>query len=172
MADARPRKADLQRWRREIVDHLEDFPRQYAALESAMAAFGEDFDLDRFRQAYETRTEMQDYNRAQAVERALGRVQNFVADLAIAGAKLADLRVAEGGNDGDAQRAFTALREASVIDAGLCRRLKAAQKARATIEHSYVTVPAGNVHRGAELIRDCARSFIGPYRAWIEGFVR
>jgi hypothetical protein len=27
-----PRKVDLKRWRRDIVRHLEDFPRQYAAL--------------------------------------------------------------------------------------------------------------------------------------------
>lgn len=55
-----------------------------------------------------------------------------------------------------------------MIDAALCRELKRAQKARATIEHSYVMVSAGNVHRGAELIGDRARRFIGPYRAWIE----
>lgn len=45
------RKADLTRWRREIVSHLEDFPRQYEALDAAMAAFGEDFDLARFKAA-------------------------------------------------------------------------------------------------------------------------
>lgn len=171
MTKAGPRKADLQRWRREIVDHLEDFPRQYAALENAMAAFGEDFDLARFRQAYETRTDMEAYNQAQAVERSLGRVQNYLADLSIAGARLAGLALPTDADEGEAQRAFGALKDASVIDAALCRRLKRAQKARATIEHSYVMVPAGNVHRGAELIRDCARSFIGPYRVWIEALL-
>jgi hypothetical protein len=89
MAGAEPRKAQFARWRREIVSHLEDFPRQYAALDAAMAAFGEDFDLARFKAAYETRTDMDAYNRVQAVERALGRVQNYVADLSIAGVKLA-----------------------------------------------------------------------------------
>lgn len=49
-----------------------------------MAAFGENFDLVRFRQAYETRTDMKVYNQAQVVEPALGRVQNYVADLSIA----------------------------------------------------------------------------------------
>ena len=76
------RTADVKRWGRQVVRHLEDFPRQYAALETAMAAFGDDFDLVRFKQAFDTTEDMEAYNRVQAVERALGRVQNFVAELA------------------------------------------------------------------------------------------
>ena len=58
MAGDDPRKVELARWRREIVSHLEDFPRQYAALDAAMATFGEDFNPARFKAAYETRTDM------------------------------------------------------------------------------------------------------------------
>jgi len=168
MASEVPRKADLARWRREIVDLLEDFPRQHAALGSAMAAFGEPFDLKRFKAAYETQTDMEAYNRAQAVERALGRVQNYTADLAAAGARLAGLEISAHANRGTAQRAFETLRAAGVIDGELCRRLVRAQKARATIEHSYVNVPAGTVHRAAQLVHESARDFVGPYRRWIE----
>lgn len=171
MADESARNADQARWRREIVEHLADFPRQYAALESAMAAFGADFDLAQFKKAYETATDMEAYNRAQAVERALGRVQNFVAQLAVAGAKLANLEPAQAGDEGEARRAFATLRDAGVINDALCRRLRRAQKARAMIEHSYVEVPAGNVHRAAELIRASAREFIGPYRAWVDKYL-
>lgn len=171
MAEAPPRKADLARWRREIVDHLADFPRQYAALETAMAAFGEDFNLASFKRAYETTTEMEDYNRAQAVERALARVQNYVADLAIAGVRLAQLTPAGPSHEGAAHRAFTTLADAKVISRALCGRLKRAQKARTVIEHSYVTVPAGNVHSAAGLIHDASREFLGPYRAWIEEYL-
>ncbi len=167
MANKPPRRADVVRWQREIVDHLEDFPRQHAALETAMAAFGETFELKRFKAAYETRTDMEEYNRAQAVERALGRVQNYVSDLAVAGAKLAELEISPSGDEGAARRAFAALRDAGVIDAALCRRLVRAQKARVMVEHNYVEVPAGTVHRAAELIRESAREFIRPYRAWI-----
>jgi uncharacterized protein YutE (UPF0331/DUF86 family) len=167
MANDPPRKADIARWQREIVDHLGDFPRQHAALETAMAAFGETFELKQFKAAYETRTDMEAYNRAQAIERALGRVQNYVADLAIAGVKLAGLEVSVGGDEGAAQRAFATLREATVIDGALCRRLSRAQKARSMVEHSYVEVPAGTVHRAAELIHESSREFIGPYRSWI-----
>jgi uncharacterized protein YutE (UPF0331/DUF86 family) len=163
-----PRKAEVERWRREIVDLLGDFPRQHAALGSAMAAFGESFDLKRFKVAYETESDMEAYNRAQAVERALGRVQNYTADLAIAGVKLAGLEPTERAGGGAARRAFEALRTARVIDGELCRRLLRTQKARAAIEHSYVNVPAGTVHRAALLVHESARDFIGPYRRWIE----
>lgn len=168
-----PRKADIKRWNGQVVRHLEDFPRQYAALETAMSAFGEDFDLARFKQAYNTNDDMEAYNRVQAVERALARVQNFVAELADSGVNLAELprpRIADEGSR--VQQAFEALRDAKVIDGALCRRLTRAQKARSMIEHSYVQIPAGDVHRAAELVHDNARDFIGRYRAWIEDYLR
>ncbi len=169
MADREPRKAEFTRWQRDIVRHLEDFPRQYAALETAMAAFGQDFDLKRFKEAFTTKEDMEAYNRAQALERAVGRVQNFVAQLAEAGMNVARLprpRIEDDGSS--AQQAFEALRDAGVIDGGLCRRLTRAQKARSMIEHSYVQTPAGDIHRAAELVHETARDFIGHYRAWIE----
>jgi uncharacterized protein YutE (UPF0331/DUF86 family) len=169
MADDEPRKADRKRWTRDIVRHLEDFPRQYAALETAMLAFGDDFDLPRFKTAFNTTEDIEAYNRVQAVERAVGRVQNYVADLAIVGVRLAQLeRPPIGGDGSPAQQAFEALRNEKVIDGGLCRRLTRAQRARAMIEHSYVETPAGDVHRAAQLVHEAARDFIGPYRAWIE----
>jgi len=171
MATAPPRKSDLARWQREIVDHLADFPRQYAALETAMAAFGENFELVAFKRAYETTTEMEDYNKAQAIERSLARVQNYVADLSIVGIKLAQLKPAGASHEGGAQRAFTTLADAGVISRALCARLKRAQKARTMIEHSYVTVPAGSVHGAAELIHEAGREFLGPYRDWIEEYL-
>jgi uncharacterized protein YutE (UPF0331/DUF86 family) len=166
-----PRLADIQRWRREIVDLLADFPRQHAALETAMSAFGEDFELSRFKQAYETETDMNAYNRVQAVERALGRVQNYVADLSIAGVKLAGLSLSQTDHEAAAVRAFATLKDAGTIGGELCRRLTRAQKARTMIEHSYVRVPAGNVHRAAELVRESAYNFIGRYRTWIEQYL-
>lgn len=172
MDDREPRAVDVKRRRREIVRHLDDLPRQYAALESAMAAFGDDFDVRRFKEAFETTRDMEAYNRVQAVERALGRVQNFVAALADAGASLARLPPPPIGEDGStAQQAFEALRDAGVIDRGLCWRLTRAQRARSMIEHSYIQTPAGDVHRAAELVHEAARSFIGPYRGWIEPYI-
>ena len=162
---------DAKRWRLAVVRHLEDLPRQYAAVEHAMATFGADFDLQQFKEAYNTAEDMDAYNRVQAVERALGRVQNYVAELAEAGVKLAALPRATDSHPSPAQQAFEAMRDAKVIGGGLCRRLVQAQNARTRIEHSYVQTPAGDVHRAAILVRDAARDFMGSYRAWIEPYL-
>lgn len=156
---------------REIIDLLEDLPRQDAALETAMATFGEDFDLSEFKAAYEATApeDMGDYNRVQAVERGIGRVQNYIAELAIKGAELAQLSVGTGGSR--AHLAFEALRDEGVIGAPLCRKLIRAQKARSRIEHSYVKVPAGDVHGATVLVSETAREFAGPYGKWIRPFL-
>jgi len=166
----KPSTAQRNRWRNEAVEHLEDFPRQYAALQNAMAEFGADFPLPEFKAAFESTTDMDSYNRAQAVERALGRVQNYVSQLSIIGAKLAELQPPKA-DEGEAAKAFAALNKAGVISGALCRKLRRSQKARATIEHSYVKVPAGKIHQAAELIAASALEFIGPYRAWVEDYL-
>jgi uncharacterized protein YutE (UPF0331/DUF86 family) len=167
-----PRKADRKRWQRDIARHLEDFPRQYAALERAMAAFGGDFDLRQFKEAFDTTEDMDAYNRVQAVERALGRVQNFIAELAQAGVKLAQLPRAPEVRGATAHQAFAAMREAGIIDGELCKRLTRAQDARSMIEHSYTQTSAGRVHKSAQLVHDAARDFIGRYRTWVEPHLR
>jgi hypothetical protein len=167
--DVRP--VDTKRWRLAIVRHLEDLPRQYAALEHVMASFGEDFDLQQFKAAYNTAEDMDAYNRVQAVERALGRVQNYVGELAEAGAKLAALPRPADSHRSSTETAFEAMRDAKIISARLCRRLVLAQNARTRIKHGYVQMPAGDVHRAATLVRDTARDFIGSYRDWIEPYL-
>lgn len=171
MGGSKPRKAELGRWRREIIAHLEDFPRQYAALESAMSEFGEDFELAQFKQAYETATDMSAYNQVQAVERAAGRVQNYVAELSIAGVKLAGLERPLSAEGGNAQVAFETLREAGVISGELCRRLKRAQEARKMIEHDYTGLPAGRTHAATKLVHESAHQFIASFRGWIDDYL-
>ncbi len=171
MPDSDVRPVDTKRWRLAIVRYLEDLPRQYAALEHAMASFGADFDLQEFKAAYNTSDDMDAYNRVQAVERALGRVQNYVGELADAGAKLAALARPADSHRSSTEIAFEAMRDAKVISASLCRRLVQAQNARTRIEHSYVQTPAGDVHRAAILVRDTARDFVGSYRDWIEPYL-
>jgi len=172
MPDPEVRPADAQRWRLAIVRHLEDLPRQYAALEHAMASFGADFDLQPFKVAYNTADDMDAYNRVQAVERALGRVENYVSELAEAGVKLAALPRPADTRQSSTEIAFEAMRDAKIISASLCRRMVRAQNARTRIEHSYVQTPAGDVHRAAILVREAARDFIGSYRDWIEAYLQ
>jgi hypothetical protein len=171
MADPEVRPVDTKRWRLAVVRHLEDLPRQYAALEHAMAAFGEDFDIEQFKEAYSTAEDLDAYNRVQAVERALGRVQNYATELAEAGVKLVALPRPTHSHASPAQQAFEAMRDVKVISTGLCRRLVQAQNARTRIEHSYVHTPASDVHRAAILVRDAARDFISSYRGWIEPYL-
>ena len=65
-------------------------------------------------------------NRVQAVERALGRVQNFVADLAGSRCEAcAAAACARSFRGPSVHQAFAALREAGVIDGELCRRAHA-----------------------------------------------
>jgi uncharacterized protein YutE (UPF0331/DUF86 family) len=156
--------------REEIVAHLEDFPIQLLALESAMEEFGEDFDLAEFKRAFEKKPSIKAYNHVQAVERAFSRVQNHIVRLAQSGSMLAELELPKT-HKGDAARIFDALREAGVITASTAKDLKRAQRARSVIEHDYVAVNAGKVHEAVGLVAAAARSFIGPYAAWIEPYL-
>ena len=140
MPDSDARPVDLKRWRSAIVRHLEDLPRQYAALEHAMASFGSDFDLPRFKEAYNTSDDMDAYNRVQAVERALGRVQNYVGELAEAGVKLAALPRPADTHRSSTEIAFEAMRHAKIISASLCGRLVRAQSTNlSTPRHTWKT---------------------------------
>ncbi len=160
------RRRSSAQLRNEVVSHLEDFPRQLLALESAMEEFGDDFDLKEFKRAFDDEADIKAYNRVQAVERAFSRVQNYVSQLSLDGAALAGLKLPRT-HESKTGQAFEALKEAGVIDATLCKRLKRAQKARSTVEHSYVKVKAGQLHEAVGLVAESARAFIGPYGKWI-----
>jgi hypothetical protein len=163
------RKATRRRLARRIDARIEDFPRQHAALEAAMASFGEKFDLQPFKRAFETTDDVEAYNRVQAIERGVGRVQGYVADMAMDGVRLAGLSSDPAGGEGfRAAPAFEALRDAKVIDVRLCNRLVAAQKDRSQIEHEYPGLRAGNVHKAAILVRESSREFFSLFRPWIE----
>jgi hypothetical protein len=134
-----------------------------------MAAFGDGFDLARFKRAFETSEDIEAYNDVQAVERAIGRVQGYVAEMAVDGVRLVGLPSDPAGGEGfRATHAFEALRDAKLIDAGLCRRLARAQKGRSQIEHEYPGLRPGRVHDAAILIRETSLEFFTRFRTWIE----
>jgi uncharacterized protein YutE (UPF0331/DUF86 family) len=107
------------------------------------------------------------YSKVQALERAVTRVQNILADLAIAGAKLGGLSLPKI-DAGEAERSFEALKEDGVITALVCGRLVKAQNTRNRIEHDYDKVTAGQLHDVAEDVRDLSRDFLRRFRPWIE----
>lgn len=150
---------------------LAKLPREFQALEYAMSLFGDAFDLTPFKRAFDGTDGPDAYVRVQAVERGLGRVQNFMTDLAQAGALLAELPMPDGEHGSRAQRAFAALRAAGAIDGELCARLVEGQRERSRIEHAYLDVTAGEVHRAARLVHDAAQRFVPRFRAWIEPYL-
>jgi uncharacterized protein YutE (UPF0331/DUF86 family) len=156
--------------RSEVITRLEDLPLQIEALQSAMEEFGGDFKLTEFKPAFERKSGIKSYNKVQAVERAFSRVQNYVAELAEYGLRLTEFELPKS-HQGDAARAFDALRIEGVISAALCNRLKRAQKARSAVEHEYVAVKAGRLHEAVELALPAAQDFIGPYSAWIAPYL-
>jgi uncharacterized protein YutE (UPF0331/DUF86 family) len=162
-----PRRVDVRRRQKKIVDELANLPREHEALEYAMAEFGPDFDLKELKEAMRPDAEIALYSRVQALERAVTRVQNILADLAIAGAKLGGLPLPVI-DAGEAERSFEALKEDGVISTSLCKRLRKAQKIRNLIEHDYDKVTAGQLHAVAEDVRDQSREFLRPFRVWIE----
>ena len=172
MSPHEPRPAERKRLKRRIVAHIDEFPRQHEALQYGMSTFGGEFDGDAFKKAFETPDDLDAYNRVQAVERAVGRVQGFVGDMAKDGVRLAeadaDRKVTEGSRT---KNAFEALRDAGVIDGNLCRRLIKCQDARNEIEHEYVRLRAGKLHDATLLVRDASRDFFDLYLAWIEPYL-
>jgi uncharacterized protein YutE (UPF0331/DUF86 family) len=165
-----PRRVDVRRWQKKIFDDLANLPREHEALEYAMAEFEPNFDLKGLKSAMRPDAEIALYSRVQALERAVTRVQNIVADLAVAGAKLGGLTLPDF-KAGEAERSFEALKEAGVISASLCRRLRKAQKTRNLIEHDYDKVTAGQLHDVAEDVRDHSREFLQPFRGWIKPLI-
>lgn len=168
MTGDRLRPAERKRLQRQIVDVLAKLPGEYRALEYAMSTFGSDFDLKAFKRAFEGNDGPDAYIRVQAVERGIGRVQNFLTDLAEAGSLLAALPVSDGERGSSAQRAFASLRGVGVIDDELCAKLVEGQRKRSRIEHMYIDVTAGEVHRAARLVHSAARQFVPRFRGWSE----
>jgi uncharacterized protein YutE (UPF0331/DUF86 family) len=161
-----PRRVDVRRWQTKINDELKSLPREYEALEYAMSEFGSNFDLNMLKEAKRSDSKIALYSKVLALERAVTRVQNILADLAIAGAKLGGLELPKI-EAGEAVRSFEALKEEGVIDASICRRLVKSQNTRNRIEHDYDKVNAGQLHDAAEGVRDLGGEFVRPFYAWI-----
>lgn len=158
------------RLRTEILARLEEFDYQLLLLTEAMKEFGEAFDLREFKRAFEKESGVAGSHKVQTVERSFSHVQNFMAQLAEDGGMLTRLEPPKI-HEGPAARAFEALKEAGVIDASLCDRLKRCQQARSEIEHDYIHVTAGRVHEMAKLAADSAPEFIERYKQWIEPYL-
>jgi len=165
-----PKRRSPTQLRKQIVTHLDDFPHQLEALEASMATFGDDFALSEFKPAFDRERGIEGYQRVQSVERGFSRVQNYTGQLALDGTKLAAIDLAKI-REGDAARAFEALKDQKVISPSLCGRLKVTQSARSAVEHDYLGMKAGELHRAIASTAASARKFIGPYAEWITPYL-
>ena len=167
------RRADVdrRRRRRSVIDHLDDLPRQIAALETSLEPFGDDFDAAAFREALESEDPRR-YNGAQTVERAFARVQGYLARLADDGTQLAELpwRSPKTGEVA-AKPWFEALRDADVIGPALCTRLVRSQRDRNLLEHDYVQADADDIHAAVVRLRTVAPEFARRYARWVAPFI-
>src|SRR3954469_11523057 len=74
-----------------IRDRVTDVRRHLIALRTAMAEFGDDFDLDAFRVAHASEDPVL-LNRVKAVERGVDQLYNYIAELSAFGLELAEVR--------------------------------------------------------------------------------
>lgn len=163
-----PRGIDRKRWRRSLVEHLADFPRQLEALRFSTRSFAGNFDFADFADAFSSE-DPQLYTRVQAIERAFGRLQSYIALMSEEGANLAGLTSrSPKEREPKSQPAFEALRDAGVIPNDLCRRLVASQKSRNLFEHDYVKAQAEDVHEAVTELLDLAPDFLDRFARWVE----
>lgn len=148
-----------------IRDRIADVRRHLIALRSAMAEFGEDFDLAEFQAAYRSEDPVL-LNRVKAVERGVDQLYNYIAELAAFGLELACVR--ERGEETNARRDLDALRNARVLSGELVDRLQRLRELRRLLVHEYATATAEEVHESARIVADAFPRFYNAYLRWIE----
>jgi uncharacterized protein YutE (UPF0331/DUF86 family) len=147
-----------------IRDRVSDVRRHLIALRTAMAEFGEDFDLEQFQQAYDSDDPVL-LNRVKAVERGVDQLYNYIAELAAFGLELAELRTRR--QETNARADLDSLRRIGVIGPERARRLQRLRELRRLLVHEYATATAEQVHEAARIIASEFAPFYDGYRQWI-----
>jgi len=153
-----------------VRDRVSDVRRHLLALRTAMAEFGEDFDLGVFRAAYASEDPVE-LNHVKAVERGVDQLYNYIAELSAFGLELAELRGRR--DETNARLDLETLRRAHVLSGELTSRLQRLRELRRLFAHEYATATAEQVHESALLVAGSFPAFYEAYREWIElGFRR
>jgi uncharacterized protein YutE (UPF0331/DUF86 family) len=147
-----------------IRDRVSDVRRHLTALRTAMAEFGEDFDLDAFQRAYDSEDPVE-LNHVKAVERGVDQRYNYIAELAAFGLELAGIRAR--GQDANARMDLDALQRIGVIGPQRTRRLQRLRELRRLLVHEYATATAEQVHEAARIVAAEFVPFYDAYRDWI-----
>lgn len=147
-----------------IRDRVADVRRHLIALRSAMAEFGDDFDLDAFRHAHASEDPLL-LNRVKAVERGADQLYNYIAELAAFGLELAEVR--HRGDELNARRDLQALNRIGVLGSERAQRLERLCELRRLLVHEYATATAEQVHEAARVVAGEFAPFYDAYRKWI-----
>jgi uncharacterized protein YutE (UPF0331/DUF86 family) len=147
-----------------IRDRVSDVRRHLVALRTAMAEFGEDFDLDAFQRAYDSDDPVE-LNQVKAVERGVDQLYNYIADLAAFGLELAEVRARR--QETNARADIDALERIGVIGPERARRLQRLRELRRLLVREYATATAEQVHEAARIISGEFTGFYDAYRNWI-----
>lgn len=147
-----------------IRDRISDVQRHLVALRTAMADFGEDFDLDAFGVAYDSDDPVQ-LNRVKAVERGVDQLYNYIAELAAFGLELAELR--QRRDETNARLDLEQLARIGVLGPERTRRLQRLRELRRQLVHEYASATAAQIHEAAGLIASEFVPFYDAYRKWI-----
>jgi uncharacterized protein YutE (UPF0331/DUF86 family) len=148
-----------------IRDRIGDVRRHLLALRTAMAEFGDDFDLEPFRIAYASE-DPHELNRVKAVERGVDQLYNYIAELSAFGLELAKLR--ERTASTNARRDLEALRRGGVMSGELTARLQRLRELRRLLVHEYATATAEEIHESAQILVANFPAFYDVYREWIK----
>ena len=147
-----------------IRDRVADVRRHLIALRTAMAEFGDDFDLEVFRAAYDSEDPVT-LNQVKAVERGVDQLYNYIAELTASGLELAEVRAR--GDELNVRRDLQALERIGVLGRERARRLDRLRELRRLLVHEYATATAEQVHEAARLVAAEFIPFYDAYRAWI-----
>jgi hypothetical protein len=151
--------------KQKIHARFTDVNRRLTALRTAMARFGEDFDLDAFTKAYNS-DDPDELNLVMAVERGVDHLYNYMAEVTAFGLELAGLRARDA--DLNARRDFDALRDAKVISSERTVDVQRLREIRRLLVHEYAQTSAELVHESAWITSHLVPVFFNGYRKWIQ----
>ncbi len=127
-----------------IKERLLDAQRHLQTLEFTAAAFGTDFELAPFEDAWRS-NDPEQLSRAYAVQAGYENVINVCVTIAQELCRLEGWST--GGVEPSSIDALRLLHEHGVISAATRTALKNAQEGRSDVQHDYVNVAAREVHR-------------------------
>lgn len=144
---------------------LERLSAQSEALRKALRQFGENFDAEEWRAAFDS-PDTDDINRVHTVTGGYLALVNNTAEAVRAGAKLTGIKPTAG------MRGIPGIIDAIRADGGFTSRqadtFTALYRTRNHLQHASPDIQADEIHRQTQLLLGHLPRFIKSYVAWLE----